>query len=165
MYYAATFVEATLCGAEEVIVVDGGNSAGQAAVFLARHAAHVHLLVRADGLQNSMSRYPIKRIEETPNITFRSRTEVIALERGDHLERVRWRDSRAPEAEIHPIRHVFLMTGATPHTHWLESCVVPEENRYIKTGPALTPEELQEAHWPLARSPYLLETSLPGVFA
>src|SRR5262249_15345316 len=125
----------------------------------------VHLLVRSDGLEESMSRYLIRRIEENPAITLHTRTELTALEGGTHLDRVRWRDARSENEETHPIRHVFLMTGAAPCTRWLDGCVVLDSKGFIKTGPDLSQEELASVHWPLARTPYLLETSLPGVFA
>jgi thioredoxin reductase (NADPH) len=171
VYHGATFMEAQLCTGEEVIVVGGGNSAGQAAIFLAKTAKHVHMFIRANGLSDTMSRYLIRRIELHPSITLRTCTEIVALEGSgrsngsDHLERVRWRDNQTGIEETHDIRHVFVMTGATPSTHWLEDCVVLDAKGFIKTGPDLTPEELAEAEWPLARAPYLLETSLPGVFA
>ena len=165
VYYGATFVEAQVCSGEEVIVVGGGNSAGQAAVFLAGMTKRVHMLVRSAGLANTMSRYLIRRIEETPTIVLRSRTEVVGLEGGDHLESVRWRNSETGQTEEHTIRHVFLMTGARPNTLWLDGCVVLDTKGFIKTGPVLSPEDLSAAHWPLARRPYLLETSLPGAFA
>ena len=165
VYYGATFVEAQVCGGEEVIVVGGGNSAGQAAVFLAHTASRVHILVRAGGLAESMSRYLIRRIEETPAIVVRSHTAITALEGGDHLERVCWRDHQTGTSETHAIRHVFAMTGAVPNTRWLEGCVALDTQGFIKTGPDLSPEDLAAARWPLARAPHLLETSLPGVFA
>ena len=165
VYYGATFVEAQVCGGEEVIVVGGGNSAGQAAVFLAHTASRVHILVRSGGLAESMSRYLIRRIEETPAIVVRPHTEITALEGGDHLERVRWRDNQTGTSETHAIRHVFAMTGAVPNTRWLEGCVALDTQGFIKTGPDLSPEDLAAARWPLARAPHLLETSLPGVFA
>jgi thioredoxin reductase (NADPH) len=164
IYYGATFIESQLCGGEEVIVVGGGNSAGQAAVFLAQTARRVHVLIRSAGLAESMSRYLIRRIEENPSIVLRTRTELVALEGDTHLERVGWRDESG-NIETHAIRHVFVMTGASPSTHWLEGCLVLDAKGFIKTGPDLTPEELATAQWPLARAPYLLETSLPGVFA
>jgi thioredoxin reductase (NADPH) len=165
VYYGATFMEAQLCGGEEVIVVGGGNSAGQAAVFLAQSARRVHVLIRSGGLAESMSRYLIRRIEENPTIVLRTHTEITALEGIDHLERVTWRDRQTGATETHDIRHVFVMTGASPSTHWLEDCVVLDPKGFIKTGPDLTRDELAAAEWPLARPPYLLETSLPGVFA
>jgi thioredoxin reductase (NADPH) len=165
VYYGATFMEAQLCTGEEVIVVGGGNSAGQAAVFLAQTARRVHMLVRSEGLAESMSRYLIRRIEDNPAIDLRTHTELTALEGSDHLERVSWRDQQTGETETRDIRHVFVMTGATPSTQWLEGCVALDAKGFIKTGPDLSPEELAAAHWPLPRAPYLLETSLPGVFA
>jgi thioredoxin reductase (NADPH) len=165
VYYGATFIEAQLCGGEEVIVVGGGNSAGQAAVFLAQTARRVHMIIRSEGLAESMSRYLIRRIEESPTIVLRTQTEITALDRDDHLERVSWRDHQTGDLETHNIRHVFVMTGATPSTHWLEDCVALDAKGFIKTGPDLSPEDLAAAHWPLTRAPHLLETSLPGVFA
>ena len=165
VYYSATFVEAQMCGGEEVIVVGGGNSAGQAAVFLAETTKRVHLLVRSAGLAESMSRYLIRRIEETATIVLRPYTEIVVFEGGDHLERVRWRNSQTGQTEEHKIRHVFVMTGADPKTSWLNGCVALDAKGFIKTGLELSPENLSAARWPLARQPYLLETSLPGVFA
>ncbi len=165
VYYGATFLEAQLCRDEEVVVVGGGNSAGQAAVFLAQTARHVHLLVRSDGLAETMSRYLIRRIEQSPAISLRPQTEIVALEGGNHLERVRWRDNHAGKVEARDIRHVFVMAGAIPNTHWLNGCVALDANGFIKTGADLSPDDLATAHWPLARAPHLLETSLPGVFA
>jgi thioredoxin reductase (NADPH) len=165
IYYGATFVEAQLCGGEEVIVVGGGNSAGQAAVFLAQTAKRVHMLVRSTGLAESMSRYLIRRIEKSPTIVFRPQTEIVALEGGDHLYSVHWRNGQTGQTEQHEISHVFVMTGADPNTRWLNGCVALDAKGFIKTGPDLSPENLSAADWPLTRQPYLLETSLPGVFA
>jgi thioredoxin reductase (NADPH) len=165
VYYGATFVEAQVCGGDEVIVVGGGNSAGQAVVFLSQTARRVHMLVRSGGLADSMSKYLIRRIEETPSIVLRTHTEIVALEGDLHLERVQWRNNETGEIETHRIRHVFVMTGAVPNTRWLNGCVAQDANGFIKTGPDVSEEDLAAARWPLARSPYLLETSLPGVFA
>lgn len=164
VYYSATFMEAQLCAAEEVIVVGGANSAGQAAVFLARTAGRVHLLVRSNTLSANMSRYLVRRIEEIPTIEIRTTTEIVGLEGDGHLERVQWRDHTGASTN-HDIRHVFLMTGAEANTGWLNGCVALDENGFIKTGADLTPHELAAAQWPLERTPYLLETSRPGVFA
>jgi thioredoxin reductase (NADPH) len=158
-------MEAQLCVDEEVIVVGGGNSAGQAAVFLAQTAKRVHILVRSDGLAQSMSRYLIRRIEDNSAIVLHTHTEIVALEGGNHLERVDWRDKRTGSTGTHAIRHVFLMTGAVPATQWLDGCMVRDARGFIKTGPDLTQDELSAAHWPPGRVPHLLETSLPGVFA
>jgi thioredoxin reductase (NADPH) len=165
VYYGATFMEAQLCRGEEVVVVGGGNSAGQAAVFLAQTARRVHILVRSSGLAESMSRYLIRRIEQNPAIVLRTNTEIVALEGSDHLERVSWRDAQTGDIESHDIRHIFLMTGAVPSTQWLDGCVALDTKGFIKTGPDLSQEDLAAAQWPLSRVPHLLETSLPGVFA
>jgi thioredoxin reductase (NADPH) len=165
LYYGATFVEAQLCAGEEAIVVGGGNSAGQAAVFLAQTARHVQMLVRSEGLSDSMSRYLIRRIEEHPKIVLRTCTEIVGLEGGDHLERVTWTNRRSGASETHDIRHVFVMAGAVPNTRWLAGCLALDADGFIKTGPDLSPGDLAAAKWPAGRSPYLLETSLPGVFA
>jgi thioredoxin reductase (NADPH) len=165
VYYGATFMEAQLCRGEEVIVVGGGNSAGQAAVYLAQTAKRVHMLVRSSGLAQSMSRYLIRRIEENPVIVLRTHTELTALEGSSHLERVSWRNHQAGVTETHDIRHLFVMAGAAPSSGWLADCVTLDDKGFIKTGPDLSQEDLAAAHWPLARAPYLLETSLPGVFA
>jgi len=165
VYYGATFMEAQLCRGEEVVVVGGGNSAGQAAVFLAQTARRVHILVRSSGLAESMSRYLIRRIEQNPAIVLRTNTEIVALEGSDHLERVSWRDAQTGDIECHDIRHIFLMTGAVPSTQWLDGCVALDTKGFIKTGPDLSQEDLAAAQWPLSRVPHLLETSLPGVFA
>ena len=163
--YGATFMEAQLCGGEAVIVVGGGNSAGQAAVFLSQTAEHVHLLVRSRELEKSMSRYLIRRIEGNPALTLRTYTELVALEGAGHLERVQWQDNRTGAIETRDIRHVFVMTGASPSTRWLQGCMALDAKGFIKTGPDLLQDDLEQAHWPLARAPHLLETSLPGVFA
>jgi thioredoxin reductase (NADPH) len=165
VYYGATNIEAQWCGSEEVIVVGGGNSAGQAAVFLSETAKHVHMLIRSEGLASTMSRYLIRRIEESPKITLHTYTEIDALEGDGHLERVRWRNSQTGKTETHDIRHVFVMTGADPNSGWLNGCLCLDDNGFIKTGPDLETEDLGKAEWPLPRRPYLLETSRPGVFA
>jgi thioredoxin reductase (NADPH) len=162
IYYAATHLEARLCDGEDVVIVGGGNSAGQAAVFLAGSCRHVHVLVRSAGLAESMSTYLIRRIEDARNITLHTRTQITALSGVKRLERVAW--ATGDDAPVsHELRHVFLMTGASPNTSWLAGCVALDSQGFVKTGPDLTREEL--ASWRLARSPYLLETSMPGVFA
>ena len=165
VYYGATHLEAQLCGGEDVIVVGGGNSSGQAAVFLAQTTRQVYMLVRADGLAKTMSRYLIRRIEEAPNIELHTNTEVVELDGNDHLERVTWRNNQTGQKESHNLANLFSMTGAVPNSAWLNGCVACDQSGFIKTGLDLTPEDLAKAKWPLKRSPYLLETSLPGVFA
>jgi thioredoxin reductase (NADPH) len=165
VYYAATHLEAKLCGGEEIVIVGGGNSAGQAAVFLAGACRHVHILVRSGGLADSMSRYLIRRIEEHPGITLHARTQLTALEGKDRLERIVWRSGADGPSERRDIGHVFLMTGAVPNTHWLQDCLALDDKGFARTGPDLRAEDLTAAKWPLPRAPYLLETTLPGVFA
>jgi thioredoxin reductase (NADPH) len=160
VYYGATTVEGQLCEDAEVVVVGGGNSAGQAAMFLSSHARHVHLLVRRGGLEDTMSKYLISRIDACPQITLRPYTEVEALEGQGHLERVRWRQSHTGEAETRDIQYLFAMTGACPNTEWLNGCVALDAKDFVRTGADLGPD------WPLERRPpHLLETNLPGVFA
>ena len=165
IYYAATQMEANVCEKQEVIVVGGGNSAGQAAVFLSQSMKHVHMLVRSDGLASTMSRYLIRRIEDSPTITLRTRTEIIALEGEKHLERVSWKNTATGEVELRPIRHIFLMTGADPSTEWLSGCLALDAKGFVKTGLDISPEDRNASGWTRPRPPFLLETSLAGIFA
>jgi thioredoxin reductase (NADPH) len=164
VYYSATYLESQLCSGEEIAIVGGANSAGQAAVFLAGAAERVHVLVRRPSLAESMSRYLIQRIESTPNIVLHARTQVASLE-GDHgLERIAWQHIDSGERQTHAIRNLFLMTGADPNTAWLEGCLVSDDKKFVKTGADLGPDDLASGRWPLTRRPYLMETSIPGVF-
>jgi thioredoxin reductase (NADPH) len=163
VYYAATATEARLCGDDEVAVVGGANSAGQAAVFLASHARHVHVLIRGAALADTMSRYLIRRIEETRNITLHPHTELVALQGDDRLRTVVWRGPGGVEER--PLGHVFVMIGAQPNTSWLDGCVALDAKGFVKTGTDLNAEELSSARWPLSRAPFLFETSRHRVFA
>jgi len=165
VYYAATRMEAQLCADEEIAIVGGANSAGQAAVFLAETAKRVHVLIRGDGLAQTMSRYLISRIEAHPRIELHTRTEIVGLEGNGHLEQIAWRTGRGGPVQQQKIRHVFTMTGAEPSTKWLAGCLALDAKGFIKTGSMLSADELAAAKWPLRRGPHLLETSLPGVFA
>ena len=164
VYYSATPMEAQLCEGEDIIIVGGGNSAGQAAVYLSA-TARVHLVVRAADLTATMSRYLIRRIEDSPSIELRTRTEIVAVSGDEHLQNVTWRDDNTGATETRSIRHLFLMTGAVPNTAWLHGCVALDEKGFVKTGTTLTPADLATAGWPLARVPHSLETTLPRVFA
>jgi len=159
IYYGATRVEAEFCREEEIAVVGGGNSAGQAAMFLSGIAKHVFLLVRGPCLAKTMSQYLISRIEASPRITLMTWTRIEQLEGTKDLERVRWRNTKTNADGVLEIRHVFVMTGADPNTEWLKDCIELDANGFIKTGADVS------NGWPLRRTPYLLETSLPGVFA
>ena len=163
IYYGATFMESQLCEAEEIIVVGGGNSAGQAAVFLSQTAQKVHMLVRSGALSDTMSRYLIRRIEENPGIELHYKTEIVGLEGGAHLERVTWQDKTTGEISTHEIRHVFVMAGASPRTDWLRGCLALDDKGFIITGRDL--DAVTATPWTQSRPPQMLETSLPGVFA
>jgi thioredoxin reductase (NADPH) len=164
IYYGATYIEAQLCGKQDAIVVGGGNSAGQAAVYLSQTASKVHMLVRSGQLSDTMSRYLIQRIEENPAIELHYHTEIVGLEGDTQLERVTWRDNQTGETSTHEIRYVFIMTGGSPRTEWLKGCVAMDNKGFILTGRDLDPV-LNDYHWPLPRAPLMLETSQPGVFA
>jgi thioredoxin reductase (NADPH) len=112
-----------------------------------------------------MSRYLIRRIEDNPAIVLRTNTQIVALDGDRRLERIQWRDDQSGEIEGHDIAHVFMMTGAAPNTGWLGGCIMLDEKGFVKTGPELSSDDLHTAGWPLARSPYLLETSRPRIFA
>jgi thioredoxin reductase (NADPH) len=164
IYYGATYMESQLCEGEEIVVVGGGNSAGQAAVFLSQTARRVHMLVRSGELSDTMSRYLIQRIEENPEIALHRRTEIVGLEGDAHLERVTWQDKATGETSVHDIRHVFIMAGASPRTEWLRGCIALDNKGFILTGRDLDTVADAPA-WTLARSPQMMETSLAGVFA
>ena len=164
IYYGATYMESQLCEGEDVVVVGGGNSAGQAAVFLSQTARKVYMLVRSGNLSDSMSRYLIQRIEENPGIELHFKTEIVGLEGDAQLERVTWKDKATGETSVHNIRHVFIMAGASPRTEWLKGCLALDNRGFILTGRDLNGAAESPA-WKLSRSPQMLETSLPGIFA
>ena len=160
IYYAATATEGNLCQGEEIVVIGGGNSAGQAAVFLSRHASHVHMLVRSHDLADSMSDYLVQRIHASRRITLHTDTEVVGLRGERFLDQITWRNNRTGQTEDRSIHHLFLMIGAVPNTRWLQGCLQVNEKGFILTG-----AEADRADWPLARPAMMLETSVPGVFA
>jgi len=166
IYYAATFMESQLCGSDEAIVIGGGNSAGQAAVFLAETARKVYMLVRGKTLSETMSRYLIQRITEHPAIELHFQTELLSLEGDSRLERVLWLDRSSGERSMREIRHVFVMAGASPRSDWLRGCVALDQRGFILTGRDLDPILASAPRkWPLSRPPQMLETSLPAVYA
>jgi thioredoxin reductase (NADPH) len=164
VYYSATRLEGQLCAGQDIAIVGGGNSAGQAAVYLSQVAKRVQVLVRGPGLAESMSRYLIQRIENSSNIDLGTRCQVTELEGADRLEQVTWQHLDSGNATKRPIESLFLMTGADPNTGWLAGCLLQDDKQFVKTGADLTAEELLAAKWPLPRRPYLMETSIPGVF-
>ena len=165
VYYGATAMESQLCVGEDVVVIGGGNSAGQAAVYLSGKARKVYMLVRSGKLADTMSRYLIWRIEENPAIELHYNTEIASVDGNGHLERISWRDGDSGQIVPHDIRHLFVMTGASPRTGWLEGCLALDNKGFVLTGHDLDRATLEEKAWPLSRPPQLLETSLPGVFA
>ena len=165
LYYAATATEVRRCEMQEVIVVGGGNSAGQAAVFLAGKCRHVHLLVRSKGLADSMSDYLIRRIADAPNITLHVNTEITSLQGSEQLERVVWRTAPGNVVETHAIGHVFLMTGAVPSTRWLQGCIALNDKGFVRTGSDLTAADFAAETGAAARPPQSFETNWPGIFA
>jgi thioredoxin reductase (NADPH) len=157
VYYSATFMEVGFCKNQPLIVVGGGNSAGQAAVFLARFAQHVHVVIRGDGLSASMSNYLIRRINAAANITLHTRTQIVELCGESRLESIKW-DCQG-RIEPRPIQHVFLFLGAQPSTGWLGDCVALDKDGFVLTGGDTS------GRWEADRPPHFLETSRPGVFA
>jgi thioredoxin reductase (NADPH) len=160
VYYGASYIEAQRCTAEEVIVVGGGNSAGQAATFLSQTSQHVHVLIRGPSLAASMSRYLIRRIEDTPNITLHTNTRIVALSGSVSLEEVTWETDGV--RTVAPIRHVFSMTGAKPNTDWLRGCLQLDDKGFVVTGVDLGVGNLVTG---ATRPSYQFETSLRNVFA
>jgi thioredoxin reductase (NADPH) len=167
IYYGATYIESQLCGGDEVAVVGGANSAGQAAVFMSQTARKVHMLVRSGGLSDTMSRYLIQRLLENPRIEMHWNTEITAIEGDACLQHVTWQNKKTGEVETRDLQHVFVMTGASPRTEWLRGCLALDDKGFILTGRDLEVPGLPNDHpaWPLQRNPLMLETSLPGVFA
>jgi thioredoxin reductase (NADPH) len=167
VHYGATYIEAQLCEGEEVVVVGGGNSAGQAAVFLSQTASKVYMLVRGADLAESMSRYLIQRISGNPSIELLCNSELCGLEGENALEEVSWTDKQTGQVRSVRTHHLFIMAGASPNTEWLRGVVALDEKGFILTGRDL-PQAIDPTRnppWPMSRSPFMLESSLPGVFA
>ncbi|HLK76503.1 MAG TPA: FAD-dependent oxidoreductase [Streptosporangiaceae bacterium] len=164
VYYGSALTEASACLGQDVYVVGGANSAGQAAVYLARHAKSVTILVRGSSLERSMSYYLIRQIADIPNITVRTCTEVIDASGEDHLERLTLRNTADGTTEIVDAQLLFLFIGAAPLTDWLDDTVVRDERGFVVAGPDLSPGGERPRGWELDRMPYHLETSVPGIF-
>ncbi|HEX2155850.1 MAG TPA: FAD-dependent oxidoreductase, partial [Actinomycetes bacterium] len=165
VFYGSAMTEAPACADEDVYVVGGANSAGQAAVFLARHARRVTLLVRADGLERSMSQYLIRQLRDTGNIRVRPSTRVAGAAGGEHLERLHLCDTRTGTVEEVPAGFLFVFIGAAPCTEWLDGTVERDPKGFVVTGPDLLRGGRRPPAWPLDRDPWYLEASVPGVFA
>jgi thioredoxin reductase (NADPH) len=161
VYYAATFNEAQMCKGSDVVVVGGGNSAGQAAVFLSAQSRKVYLVIRGNDLGKDMSSYLVQRIEETPNIEVLRNTEVRRMSGDLYLRSVELVDTKTGEVKTLEVQALFSFIGAMPRTDWLPPEIEKDTKNFVLTGPALS----QSAHWTAMRQPFLLETSRPGVFA
>ncbi|HSS89430.1 MAG TPA: FAD-dependent oxidoreductase [Streptosporangiaceae bacterium] len=166
VYYGSTLTEAAACTGQDIYIVGGANSAGQAAVYLAKHAKSVTILVRGASLERSMSYYLIQQLREIGNISVRTCTEVIAAEGSDHLERLTLRDTSTGATEIVDAQWLFLFIGAAPLTDWLDGVVDRDERGFVVAGPDLSAsiDGDRPPGWELDRAPYHLETSVPGVF-
>jgi thioredoxin reductase (NADPH) len=164
VFYGSALTEAARCQEQDVYIVGGANSAGQAAVYLARGAKSVTILVRGSSLTSSMSHYLIEQIAGTPGITVRTHTEVVGAEGEDHLERIMLRDTVTGGTELVDTGWLFVFIGAAPRTDWLEGVVLRDGRGFVVAGPDLAAPGERPADWPLERAPYHLETSVPGVF-
>jgi thioredoxin reductase (NADPH) len=165
VFYGGTATEAESARDEDVYIVGGANSAGQAAVFFARTARSVTIVVRGDGLERSMSQYLIEQISQIPNIYVRTNSEIVGVSGDEHLERVRIADRAAGTEEEVLTSWLFVFIGAAPYTDWLPKEVLRDDRGFVLTGPDLVVDGELPADWPLERHPYFLETSVPGVFA
>ena len=165
VYYGATAMEGVLCKNSQVVVVGGGNSAGQACVFLSGVASRVHLVVRGQDLTATMSRYLIRRIEETENIKLHCQSEVTALRGDDHLQSLEIQHRASGKQQTLEVSALFSMVGAVPKSDWLAGCVALDSKGFVLTGRDLSQEQLARQGWKAARSPYPYETSLPRIFA
>jgi thioredoxin reductase (NADPH) len=162
VYYAATLAEAQLCAGDPIVVIGGGNSAGQAAMFLSQHAVSCRLMIRGGDLGKSMSRYLIDEIERREQVDLVTHGEVVELKGEDGLEAIVVRDNRTGNTSEMEARALFVFIGATPHTDWLDGDVAVDEHGFLRTGRDVQDERLAAYG---DESPYFLETSLPGVFA
>lgn len=161
LYYAATAMEAQLCRGAQIAIVGGGNSAGQAAVYLSERCSHVFLLIRGDDLGKTMSQYLTRRIEQTANIELRRHTEISMMQGDQSLTTVVMTCSQTGRSDTVECLAVFVFIGAVPHTTWLPDTIQVDRHGFVKTGMQV----MESSVWPLRRQPFLLETSLPGIFA
>jgi thioredoxin reductase (NADPH) len=165
VYYGSALTEAAGCQGQDVYVVGGANSAGQAAVYLARHAKSVTMLVRGATLDATMSYYLVQQIEDVPTIRVRTTTRVEGAHGSDHLESLTLRDTSSGETELVDAQRMFVFIGAEPRTAWLDGVVRRDDHGFVLTGPDLLDDGRPPPSWTQDRLPYHLETSVPGVFA
>jgi thioredoxin reductase (NADPH) len=159
VYYGAAMTEARSCADQHVVIIGGANSAGQSAVYFSGYANKVTMLVRAPSLTKSMSHYLIEQLAALPNVDIRTSTQAVAAEGDGRLQRIRTRGSGGEEAPLDDVDACFVFIGAAPHTGWLEGVLARDERGFVLAG-----NDVREAGWPLKRDPYVLETSVPGVF-
>jgi thioredoxin reductase (NADPH) len=164
VYYGAAQTEAFSCKDEDVYIVGGANSAGQAAMFFSIQARRVVMLCRGDDLRKSMSEYLVSQIEDRENIEVRLNTNVVAVEGEEHLESISIKNSETGETETAPVSSLFIFIGAAPKTDWLNGVVERDERGFILSGPDLSRNGKRPKGWALDRDPFLLETNVPGVF-
>ena len=164
VYYGAGMSEAKLCRDQDVYLVGGANSAGQAALYFARYASSVTLLVRGPSLEESMSQYLIEQLAETPRITVKTSTRVVEVTGETHLEAITIMTQASGQTQVLPTSALFVFIGATPQTDWLDGMVERDEKGYLRSGLDLLQDGHREARWTLERDPFPLETSVPGVF-
>ena len=164
VFYGSAMTEAMECSGEHVVLVGGANSAGQAAAFVSRFAAKVTIAIRGPSLDASMSRYLINQLAAIPNVEVRTCTRLVTCKGDDHLECVELVDDSTGEREQVPTNHVFVFIGAAPLTDWLPGQIRRDESGFVLTGPDLVSDGGNPSEWPLDRQPYLLESSVPGVF-
>jgi thioredoxin reductase (NADPH) len=164
VYYGSAMTEGEECAGEDVYIVGGANSAGQAAVYFSRRSRSVQLLVRGPSLEASMSSYLIEQLAAIPNVVVRTCTSVVEAHGDGHLEQLTLQDARTGEQETVTAGHLFVFIGAAPRTEWLDGVVARDERGFLRTGPALVVDGEPPADWPLERVPYMLEASVPGVF-
>jgi thioredoxin reductase (NADPH) len=165
VYYGASITEAMFCSNEDVFVVGGANSAGQAAIYFAKYARQVTMLVRDESLSKDMSKYLIDYIESTDNIEVKTCTRLVAVQGKQHLESITIVNDKTHEEQTFPATSLFIFIGTEPHTSWLKQVVNGDEKGFILTGPDLMNEAQPPEGWTLEREPFFLETSVPGVFA
>jgi thioredoxin reductase (NADPH) len=159
VYYGAAMTEARSCSDQHVVIIGGANSAGQSAVYFSGYARQVTMLVRAPSLAKSMSHYLIEQLAALPNVDVRTRTQAVAAEGDGRLQRIRTRGPDGDEAPLDDVDACFVFIGAAPRTGWLEGVLARDERGFVLAG-----TDVRDAGWPLGRDPYVLETSVPGVF-
>ena len=165
VYYGAAITEALSCQDEDVYVIGGANSAGQAAMHFSQYAKRVRMLVRGEGLAATMSQYLVAQIAGRPNIEVLAYTEVVEAHGEDHLEEITLLDKQTQATTRVPAGLLFIFIGAQPCTSWLTGQICLDQHGFVRTGPSLKADGKLTRNWPLKRDPYLLETSIPGVFA